>query len=172
MLLGAAAFWQFILAVHIVAVVVAFGVLFIYPLLGVIGLRLDPQAMPSFHRFQLAVHTRVQSPGLGVVVLAGIYLASYLHQWGEFFVGWGLAASIVIGGIGGAYIAPRERRLAELAEREVVAVPAAAGGAVAAAGGGVSWSDEYRAAARQADLARLVQLVLAAATILFMSLQL
>ena len=164
MLVGAAAFWQFILALHIVAVVVAFGVLFIYPLLGVIGLRLDPQAMPSFHRFQLAVHTRVQAPGLGVVVLAGIYLASYLHEWGEFFVGLGLAASIVIGGIGGAYIAPRERRLAEMADQEVAAVPAGAGG--------VSWSDEYRWASRQADLARLLQLLLAAATILFMSLQL
>ncbi len=163
MLAGAAAFWQFILALHIVAVVVAFGLLFIYPLVGVIGVRLDPQAMPSFHRFQLAVHTRVQAPGLGVVVLAGIYLASYLHQWSEFFVGWGLAASIVIGGIGGAYIAPRERRLAEMADRESAGVPAT--------GGGVSWSDEYRLAARQAELGRLVQLVLAAATILFMSLQ-
>ena len=161
---GAAAFWQFILALHIAAVVVAFGVLFIYPLVGVIGVRLDPQAMPSFHRFQLAVHTRVQAPGLGAVVLAGIYLASYLHEWSEFFVGWGLAASIVIGGIGGAYIAPRERRLAELAERESGVVPAT--------GGVVSWSDEYRLAARQAELARLVQLLLAAATILFMSLQL
>jgi hypothetical protein len=164
MLVGAAAFWQFILALHIVAVVVAFGVLFIYPLVGVIGVRLDPQAMPSFHRFQLAVHTRVQAPGLGVVVLAGIYLASYLHEWSEFFVGWGLAASLVIGGIGGAYIAPRERRLAEMAERESGVVPAT--------GGAVSWSDEYRSAARQAELARLVQLLLAAATILFMSLQL
>jgi hypothetical protein len=164
MLVGAAAFWQFILALHIVAVVVAFGVLFIYPLVGVIGVRLDPQAMPSFHRLQLAVHTRVQAPGLGVVVLAGVYLASYLHEWSEFFVGWGLAASIVIGGIGGAYIAPRERRLAEMAERESGVVPAT--------GGVVSWSDEYRLAARQAELARLVQLLLAAATILFMSLQL
>ncbi len=169
MLVGAAAFWQFILALHIVAVVVAFGVLFIYPLLGVIGLRLDPQAMPSFHRFQLAVHTRVQAPGLGVVVLAGIYLASSLHEWSQFFVGWGLAASIVIGGIGGAYIAPRERRLAELAEQEVAGQQAAA---VPAAGGGLSWSDEYRVGARQADLARLLQLLLAAVTILFMSLQL
>lgn len=103
-------------------------------------------------------------PGLGVVVLAGIYLASYLHQWSEFFVGWGLAASIVIGGIGGAYIAPRERRLADMADRESAVVPAT--------GAGVSWSDEYRLAARQAELARLLQLVLAAATILFMSLQL
>jgi hypothetical protein len=51
MLASAAAFWQFILALHIAAVIVAFGVLFIYPLLGVIGLRLDPQAIPSFHRF-------------------------------------------------------------------------------------------------------------------------
>jgi len=161
MLVTAAAFWQVILAVHIIAVVAAFGVLFVYPLLSAIGVGSDPRAMPWFHRFQWAVHMRVQAPGLAVVVLAGIYLASCLHVWGEFFVGWGLAASVVIGGVGGAYISPREKRLAELAETELAAAPAVEG---------FSFSEEYRATERQAALARLLQLVLAAATIVFMAL--
>jgi hypothetical protein len=164
MFVSAAAFWQVILAIHIVAVVAAFGVLFVYPLLGAIGVRSEPQAMPWFHRFQWAVHMRVQAPGLAVVVLAGIYLASYLHVWSEFFVAWGVAASLVIGGIGGAYISPREKRLAELAEQELAAAPAA--------GARFSFSPEYAATARQASLARLVQLALAAVTILFMALHL
>jgi hypothetical protein len=162
MLVTAAAFWEVILAIHIIAVVVAFGVLFIYPLISLIGVRSDPRAMPWFHRFQSAVHNRVQAPGLAVVVLAGIYLASHLHVWGEFFVAWGLAASIVIGAIGGAYISPREKRLAELAEGELAAAPS----------GEVAFSQEYRTAERQAAVARLVQLALAVATIVFMALNL
>ena len=159
-----AAFWQWILALHIIAVIVAFGLLFVYPFLGLIGARLEPRAMPAFHRWQLAVHTRLQAPGLVVVILAGIYLASDQHEWSSFFVGWGLAASLVIGAIGGAYIVPRERRLIELADAEVAAAPAG--------GPGFEFSDDYRGAARQADVARHVQLALAALTILFMSLQL
>lgn len=165
MLVTGTAFHDWILALHIIAVIVAFGLLFIYPLVGVVGVRAEPRAMPWFHRFQLAIHTRVQAPALAVVVAAGIYLASDLHAWGDFFVGWGIVASIVIGGIGGAYIAPRERRLAELAERSLVAAPASGGGAI-------SFGDEYAAAARQADLARYLQLAIAAVTILFMTLHL
>ena len=128
--------------------------------------RLDPPAMASFHRFQSAIHNRVQAPGLAVVVAAGIYLASDLHVWGEFFVAWGLAASIVIGGIGGAYISPREKRLVALAESEVAAAPVGVGA------GSFAWSDEYRTVARQASFARLVQLAITVVTILFMSLHL
>lgn len=163
-MLVTAAFWQWILALHIVAVIVAFGVLFVYPLIRLIGIRLEPQAMPSVRRLERAIHLRIQAPGLVVVILAGIYLASHLHEWGDFFVGWGLAASIVIGGIGGAYISPREARLAELAETQLAAAPAG--------GGSFSWSDEYAGTARQVDLARLLQLAIAVVTILFMSLQL
>jgi hypothetical protein len=163
MLVAAAAFWQVILAIHILAVVVAFGALFIYPLMSLIGVGSEPRAMPWFHRFQWTVHNRVQAPGLGVVVLAGIYLASDLHEWSEFFVGWGIAAALAIGAIGGAYISPREKRLADLAEAELAAAPAA---------GEFSFSDEYKAVSKQASLARLVQLALAAVTILFMALQL
>src|SRR5947209_14548387 len=112
---------------------VAFGILFLYPVLHVIGVRQEPQAMPWFHRFQYAVHTRVQAPGLVVVLLAGVYLASKWHQWSAFYVGWGLAAVVVIGGIGGAYIAPREKRLIALAEAETAAAPPG--------GGSAGWSD-------------------------------
>ena len=161
MLAPAAAFWQYILALHIFAVVVAFGVMFMYPLFSVIGLKLEARAMPSFHRFQHAVHMKISAPGLVVIVVAGIYLASHLHVWSHFFVQWGLGASIVIGGIGGGYLSPREKRLAELAETEV---------ADAAGGADVSWSADYLAVRRQAEIARGIQSLIAALTILFMTL--
>lgn len=153
-----------ILAIHIIGVVLSFGVLFVYPLLGVIGVRLEPRAMPWFHRFQHAVHMRVSAPGLVVILLAGVYLASDLHAWGDFYVGWGVAVVVVIGAIGGAYISPREKRLAELAEAEVAAAPATAAG--------FGWSPEYLTVRRQAALARWGQALLAVVTIFFMALRL
>ena len=63
----------------------------------------------------------VINPGLLVVLLAGIYLASDQHQWSVFYVQWGIAAVIVIGAIEGSWMIPREGRLAKIAERDLAA---------------------------------------------------
>ena len=78
-------------------------------------------------------------PFLGLALLAGIYLASKLHAWSDFYVQWGLGVIIVLGALGGAFFAPRERKLAELAERDVAA----------AGDGEVTFSEEYQALRRQ-----------------------
>jgi hypothetical protein len=157
-------FWQVILAVHILAVVISFGLVFAWPLLALLEKRLDARAVPALHRVQRTLHLRVSAPGLVVVVVvvAGIYLASHLHVWSQFFVGCGLAAAIAIGAIGGAYLSPREKKLAELADAEL-----AAGGG----GADVAWSPAYLAVRRQAQLARIVQAAIIVLTILFMTLQ-
>jgi hypothetical protein len=171
MLAPAASFTEFILGLHILAVLVSFGLLFMYPLLGVIGARLEPRAVPSWHRLQLTVHRRVAAPGLGIVLLAGIVLASEEHQWSKFYVAWGIAAVIAIGAIGGAYLIPREERMIELAEHEVPAgagLPAAASSEQEAIG----WSADYQAARRQVERGRLLQVAVATVTIFFMALHL
>ena len=117
-------FWQVVLAVHIVAVVVAFGVVFAYPLFAFVGTRLDPRAMPWFHRMQAVIGRRLISPGLAVVLIAGIYLASKLHQWHHFYVQWGLAIVVILGALEGGYMTRHEEKLAELAEHDLAAVPA------------------------------------------------
>jgi hypothetical protein len=81
------------------------------------------------------VGKRVITPGIVVVLLAGIYLAGKLHVWSDFYVQWGFAAIIVLGGLSGAFFAPQERRLAVLAERDVAA----------SGEGDVVFSDEYKA---------------------------
>jgi hypothetical protein len=90
--------------VHIAAVVVAFGVTFAYPLFVLAGARLDPSAMPWFHRMQQLIGRRLINPGLGVVLLAGIYLASYLDKWHAFYVQWGIGVVIVLGALEGAFM--------------------------------------------------------------------
>jgi hypothetical protein len=117
----AVAFWEVVLALHIIAVVFAFGATFAYPvLLGAVA-KADPRALPALYRALHAISQRVIMPGLAAVMVFGIYLASHLHLWSSFFVQWGLGVAIVIGAVEGAYLGPRERRLVEVAERDVAA---------------------------------------------------
>jgi uncharacterized membrane protein len=120
-LLPAVAFFEVVLAVHILAVVVAFGATFAYPLIFATVTRADPRALPAVYRAAHAVSHRIIMPGLAVVVVCGIYLASKLEVWSAFYVQWGLGVAIVIGAVEGALLAPTEKRLIEQTERDVAA---------------------------------------------------
>jgi len=156
MLVPAVAFPDLILAVHILGAVVGFGVVFAYPVLLVVAARTDPGVTPWLLRARRQIGRYVVSPGLLVVVLAGIYLAGHEHVWSSFFVAWGIVAAIMIGGIEGAIIIPRSGRLATLAERDLAATAVAAGGQRSSA----TWSPEYVTGARVLSrAAALLQLI-------------
>ncbi|MGH2835015.1 MAG: hypothetical protein ACRDK4_08150 [Solirubrobacteraceae bacterium] len=117
----AASFFDVVLAVHIMAVVFAFGATLAYPvLLGTIT-KADSRALPALYKALHAISTRVIMPGLTVVLIAGIYLASDGKLWSEFFVQWGLGVVIVIGAIEGMFLSPNEKRLCEIADRDLAA---------------------------------------------------
>lgn len=139
MLVTAASFSDFVLAVHILAAVIAFGVVFAYPLLFAAAGRLDPNVTPWLLRARQRVGRFLVNPALLVLVVAGIYLAADLHQWKYFYVQWGIAAALVIGGVEGALIIPRAGRLAAVAERDLAATGVPAGGRRVSA----QWSPEY-----------------------------
>jgi hypothetical protein len=166
MLIPAVTFYTFALAVHIAAIVIAFGVTFAYPVMYAVGVRTEPRSMPGFHRIQDSVGKFVISPFLALALVAGIYLASKLHVWSAFYVQWGFAVIIVLGGLGGAYFAPRERRLSELAERDIAAADRAAPGEA-----NVVFGAEYAALRRQMLRVGLVANVLVLLTIYFMTAQ-
>lgn len=126
--------YEVVLALHIASVVVAFGVIFAYPIVFAVVSRQDPRALAALHRAELAVGQRLILPGLAVVILGGIYLASKLEVWSSFYVQWGLGIAIVLGGLGGLFFTPIERKLIEVAERDVAA----------AGDGDVTMSAEYR----------------------------
>ena len=157
----AVTFYTFALAVHIAAIVIAFGVTFAYPVMYAVGIGKEPRSMPGVHRIQDSVGKFVISPFLGLALLAGIYLASKLHTWSDFYVQWGLGVIIVLGGLGGAFFAPNERKLAELAERDVKA----------AGDGPVSFSAEYQALRARVLRVNILGCVLVLLTIYFMTAQ-
>lgn len=160
-MIEAVSFFQIALAIHIMAVVAAFGVMFAYPIMHAVGIRIDPRAMPWLHRVQVEIGRRLIGPGLVVVLVFGIYLASKLHQWSTFYVSFGLVVVVILGAMGGLFFTPREKRLAELAQRDVDAAGA----------GQVTFGDDYQALSRRVAIGGAFADVLILATILFMTLQ-
>ena len=158
-MLVAVAFYEVVLALHILAVVVAFGATFAYPVLFGVVAKSDPRALPALYRAIHAISQRIISPGLLAVVVFGIYLASKLHLWSSFFVQWGLGVAIVIGAVEGAFLGPREKRLIEVSEREVAA---------AGAGAEVQQGAEHQTLARTVGIVGALMDVLVVLTIYFM----
>jgi len=150
--------YEVLLAVHIMAVVAAFGVTFAYPVMFAVAARVDPRSLPLLHRIEYSIERRLVNPLLVVVLGAGVYLASDHHHWSEFFVQWGLAAVIVIGGLLGMVTIPASKRAEQLAARDI----AAAGGEA------VQMSEEYRAVVRRLMVVGSLLSALVLLTILFM----
>jgi hypothetical protein len=157
----AASLYQIVLAVHIMAVVVAFGVTFAYPIMFAVAGRRDPRSLPLLHRIEYTIERLLINPGLLVVVAAGIYLASEGHHWSEFFVQWGLAAAIVIGGLIGAVMIPTSKRAEQIAGRDLAA----------AGEGDLELSGEYRELVRRLAAVGSLLSLLVLVTILFMVIQ-
>jgi hypothetical protein len=120
-MLVAVEFFEVVLAVHIMAVVFAFGATFAYPvLLGTVG-KSDSRALPALYKAIHAISVKVIMPGLALIVICGIYLASKFHVWSAFYVQWGIAVAIVIGAVEGMFISPSEKRLVEISDRDLAA---------------------------------------------------
>jgi uncharacterized membrane protein len=112
-------FYSVVLSVHIMAVVVAFGTSFAYPVFMPWARKNHPRAMPVIHEMSDRLGKLVMSPAIVVVLVCGIYLASDADVWSESWVSVPLVILIVIGGLGGAFFAPKERQLAALATRDL-----------------------------------------------------
>jgi predicted integral membrane protein DUF2269 len=152
-------FFQVVLAIHILAVVIGFGVTFAYPIMFAAARRADPAVLPWLYRTMQRFGRFLVNPGLLVVVLAGVYLASHLHQWKQFYVQWGIGAAIVIGAVEGVFMIPREGRLAKIADRDLAA----------AGSGGVTWSDDYSSTLRQLSVGGLILNLIVIATVFMMA---
>lgn len=104
-----------LLWIHVSAVVVGFGSLFTYPVFVAALRRAGPAERALFHRVQGQIGRYVLSPALLVILLAGAYLATDRDLWSEVWVVVPFVIAVILGGLGGAYLGPREERLAELA---------------------------------------------------------
>jgi uncharacterized membrane protein len=154
--------YDVVMAVHIMAVVIAFGWTFSLPVVYVVAAKRDPRSLPVLHRIELLIFRYVLNPSLLVVLGAGIFLASDGHHWKEFFVQWGLAAVIVIGGLVGGVLMPASRH----AEESVTADLATWSGA-----GEFTPGPSYLALTRRLSIAGSIASGLVLLTILFMTIK-
>jgi uncharacterized membrane protein len=118
MLFPAILFYDVVVFVHVLAVVLAFGVVFTYPLLEAYVRRASPGDLVVLHRFQVVLTRRLITPSMVVVLAAGLYLA--LDRWslGDGWISATFTILIVLFGLVGAVLTPTEKRLAELAEAD------------------------------------------------------
>jgi Predicted integral membrane protein (DUF2269) len=154
----AASAYEIVLAVHVMAVVVAFGVTFAYPIMYAVAARTDPHTLPLMHRVEYTIERTLINPVLVVVLAAGIFLASDGHHWGQFFVGWGVVTVVLIGALIGAVLIPTAKRAEATAERDIAA----------SSGGSIEMSAEYRKLTRRAQTVGTLLSLLVLVTILFM----
>jgi Predicted integral membrane protein (DUF2269) len=164
-LVVAASFADFIVAVHVLAAIVGFGGAFVFPLLLTAAGRMDPAVIPWLLRVRQRLGRYLVNPGLLVVVLAGVYLATDEHYWSSLFVGWGILAAIMIGAIEGSVVIPRAGRLAVVAERDLAAATVAGGAQRTSA----SWSPEYLAGFRVLSMAGIALQAIVVVTVFVMA---
>ncbi len=157
LVLGASAY-EIVMAFHIMAVVIAFGVTFAYPVMFAVATRRYPDSLPVLHRVEYMTERLLVNPALLVVLIAGIFLASDGHHWSEFFVQWGLGTVVVIGAVLGAVMIPTSKRAEELAVRDL-----------AAAGAAPEQSSEYQALVGRLAVVGTLLSLLVLITILFMT---
>jgi uncharacterized membrane protein len=112
-------FYDVVLTIHILAVVVAFGVVFAYPVIDAQVRRGSPGELAALHRLHVVIARRVVTPAMTVVLLAGLYLATR-DPWslGDPWISATFAILVVLFGLTGAVLVPTDQRLAELAERD------------------------------------------------------
>jgi len=108
--------YDVVLWVHITAVVTAFGPLFAYPLFLAHNAQAPLGQRTGFHRLQIAFSKRVTGPVIGVILLAGVYMATDRDQWGEPWMGISLVMLFVIAGLGATVLRRGEEQLAASAE--------------------------------------------------------
>jgi hypothetical protein len=137
--LGSVRFFDIVLWLHITSVVIAFGVMFTYPVIVPLTVRNAPRQVAWLHDVQAALGRMVVTPAAALVLITGIYLAADADVFSKWWVAVPLIAILLILGLGGAFFAPRDRKLAELARRDIAA----------AGEGQVVFSREYEDLGRQ-----------------------
>ncbi len=157
-MLVATSAYEIVMAIHVMAVVIAFGVTFAYPIMFAVAAKRDPRSLPLVHRIEYTVERTLVNGGLLVVVAAGIFLASDGHLWSEFFVQWGLGVVVVIGALVGSVMIPTAKRAEEAAARDITA----------AGDGEVTMGAEYQALVRRLQTVGSGLSLLVLITILFM----
>jgi hypothetical protein len=113
-------FYDVALFFHIMGIILAFGPTYSYGLFFAMAGK-DPRALPAVARAVTAWNRIGTTGGIILALITGLYMADDLWDFGDFFVIWGLLATIALLGLVHGLFLPRTKRLGELAEADVAA---------------------------------------------------
>jgi uncharacterized membrane protein len=117
-------FYDVIVFVHILAVVVGFGPTFAYALFAAVAGKEGLRASLAVERAILKWNMTGTTFGMLVILASGLYLVSD-GPWSlsDFFISWGFLAILLLFGLVHGYFLPRERKLITGLEAEADAAP-------------------------------------------------
>jgi uncharacterized membrane protein len=125
---------------HVAAVVVGFGSTYALAVTFPLAMNVGTQHLPYMHRLGVVLNLWFATPALIVILATGFYqVADAELSLGEFWISGPIAILIILGGMGHGYFIPTERRLEEMARRDL-------------ASGATEMSEEYMAKARQSGI--------------------
>jgi uncharacterized membrane protein len=140
--LAALSLYTFVLFIHVLAVVTAFGITFAYPILAAVARKTHPSNLAFLHRAQGVIGPYLITGSAVVILAAGLYLvAEGPYGFDDHWLTGALAILIVILGLGGAFFAPTERKALVALERDIAA----------AGDGEVVLSEEYQTLSRRIE---------------------
>lgn len=112
--------YSVVLALHIMAVTVAFGFSLLAPVYVPYVRRAHPRALAALHDVQYRIETRVTGPAITLLFLFGAYLASKNDLWSESWVQIPLTLLVAIT-IGGVVTIKTIKRMAAIARSGIAA---------------------------------------------------
>jgi uncharacterized membrane protein len=106
--------------IHVLAVVLAFGPTYAYPVFAAVAQRLDPRSVPTVLR-GIALSDKIfVVPGLIVLLVAGIYAqAEGGWEGSEAWLSVGYTAVLVLLAMTFLFFRPNTKRALEIAERDL-----------------------------------------------------
>lgn len=143
------------LFVHVLAVVLAFGPTYGFGFFTAVAEKSAPRSVPTVLRGVLTIDRFLVSPGMIVVLLAGIYMLIDVDiDAGESWVTVGFIAIVVLFGMAHGFFRPNTQRALELAERDLAT--------------GDTLSPEYEAISKKLENGGKLAGLIVAVTIFFM----
>jgi len=128
------------LFLHISAVVIGFGATYAEAIMFPVAMKVDKRHLPYVHRLDMAINQWLATPAMVVILITGIYQVAEDDgrnwEFGDAWVSATFLILIILGGLLGGYFVPTDRKLAEMAERDL-------------ASGSAEMSAEYQAGAKR-----------------------
>jgi hypothetical protein len=154
-------FYEVIKWLHITSVIVAFGPTFAFGIYLAVTQQKNPRSVPAVLDAQTVVVRTMVTGGMVIALLSGIYLAADHSLFSEVFVGVGIVAILVLLGLSHGFFVPHDRRIKELAERDIES----------SGPGDVEFSDEFTERSNRSARVGMLAGLIVVITVYFMTAQ-